>query len=77
MRMSKKKAKRYEPQEKMSSFVLRLPYRYDFALDGLVEKGAAKSKNELIVQLIGTFLSDARALALSDLQKKAEKKKNG
>jgi hypothetical protein len=64
--MSKKQATRYEPQEKASSFVLRLPYRYDFALDALVEKGAAKSKNELIVELIGRFLSD--------LQKEAEKK---
>ena len=67
--MSKRQTTRYEPQEKISSFVLRLPDRYNFALDSLVEKGAAKSKNELIVELIGRFLSD--------LQKEAEKKKNG
>ena len=67
--MLKRKAKRYEPQEKISSFVLRLPNTYDLALKGLVEKGVAKSKNELIVEIIGTFLSD--------LQKEAEKKKNG
>lgn len=75
--MSERKAKRYKPREKISSFVLRLPYTYDLALKGLVENGLAKSKNELIVQLIGTFLSDAHALALSDLQKAVEKKKDG
>ncbi len=69
MGMSKRKAKRYEPQEKTSSFVLRLPDTYDLALKGLVEKGIAKSKNQLIVEIIGTFLSD--------LQKEAEKKKDG
>jgi hypothetical protein len=69
MGMLKRKVKRYEPQEKISSFVLRLPDTYDLALKGLVEKGVAKSKNELIVEIIGTFLSD--------LQKEAEEKKNG
>ena len=69
MGMSKRKAKRYEPQEKTSSFVLRLPDTYDLALKGLVEEGVAKSKNQLIVEIIGTFLSD--------LQKEAEKKKDG
>jgi hypothetical protein len=67
--MLKRKAKRYEPQEKTSSFVLRLPDTYDLALRGLVVKGVAKSKNALIVEIIGTFLSD--------LQKAAEKKKDG
>jgi hypothetical protein len=69
MVMSMRKAKRYEPKEKISSFVLRLPDTYDLSLKGLVEKGVAKSKNELIVEIIGTFLSD--------LQKQAEKKKDG
>lgn len=69
MGMSKKQKTRYEPQEKASSFVLRLPEKYTLALDGLVEKGAAKSRNELLVEIIGRFLSD--------LQKEAEKKKNG
>jgi hypothetical protein len=36
------------------------------ALDGLVDKGAAKSKNELIVELVALFLCD--------LKKKAEEK---
>jgi hypothetical protein len=67
--MPRKQITRYEPQEKTSSFVLRLPYKYDFALNRLVEKGAAKSKNQLIVELIGRFLSD--------LQREAEKRKNG
>ena len=58
--MSKKKSVRYEPQEKVRSFVLRLPEKYAIALDGLVEKGAAKSRNELIVEVIGRFLSDLR-----------------
>jgi len=60
---------RYEPQDKIRSFVLRLPEKYVLILDGLVEKGAAKSRNELIVEVIGRFLSD--------LQREAEEKKNG
>lgn len=60
------KARRYEPHEIVSKFVLRLPYRYSLALDGLVDKGAAKSKNELIVELVALFLCD--------LKKKAEEK---
>ena len=60
------KARRYKPQEVVSKFVLRLPYRYNLALDGLVKSGAAKSKNELIVELVGIFLSD--------LKRKAEEK---
>jgi len=67
--MPKTKTTRYEPQEKASSFVLRLPEKYTLALDGLVKKGAAKSRNELLVEIIGRFLSD--------LQKEAEKKKDG
>jgi hypothetical protein len=70
--MSKRQPARYKPKEKISSFILRLPDTYDLALKGLVEKGVAKSKNQLIVEIIGTFLSD--------LQKRAEnteKKENG
>jgi metal-responsive CopG/Arc/MetJ family transcriptional regulator len=67
--MPKTRTTRYEPQEKASSFVLRLPEKYTLALDGLVEKGAAKSRNELLVEIVGRFLSD--------LQKEAEKKKDG
>jgi len=46
-----------------------LPEKYTLALDGLVEKGAAKSRNELIVEVVGRFLSD--------LQKEAEVKESG
>jgi hypothetical protein len=67
--MSKKQPARYEPEEKVTSFVLRLPDRYNSALDELVEMGAAKSKNELIVEIIGR--------AISDLKKIAEKKIDG
>ena len=67
--MSKKKTTRYGPQEKVRSFVLRLPEKYTLALDGLVEKGAAKSRNELIIEVIGRFLSD--------LQREAEATKSG
>lgn len=63
-------ARRYQPQEKISKFVLRLPDRYSLALDGLVKKGAAKSKNELIVELIGIFLSDLRRKAEEELKQK-------
>lgn len=69
MTMSKKQPARYEPEEKITSFVLRLPDRYNSALEELVEKGAAKSKNDLIVEIIG--------FALSDLKKMAEKKIDG
>ena len=67
--MPKRKSTRYGPQEKVRSFVLRLPEKYTLALDGLVEKGAAKSRNELIVEVVGRFLSD--------LQKEAEVKESG
>jgi metal-responsive CopG/Arc/MetJ family transcriptional regulator len=63
--MSKKTA-RYEPQERTSSFILRLPEKYAVVLDGLVEKGAAKSRNELIVEIIERFIID--------LQKEAQKR---
>lgn len=53
----------YVPQEKISKFVLRLPEHYSLALDGLVEKGVAKSRNELIVQLVAVFLSDLKRKA--------------
>ena len=67
--MPKRKSARYGPQEKVRSFVLRLPEKYTLALDGLVDKGAAKSRNELIVEVVGRFLSD--------LQKEAEVKESG
>jgi hypothetical protein len=68
--MAKRQTVRYEPQERMSSFVLRLPEKYAVALDGLVKKGAAKSRNELIVEIIERFISS--------LQKEAKKmEKNG
>ena len=61
--MPKKKTVRYQPEEITRSFVLRLPENYAIALDGLVKKGAAKSKNELIVEIIDKFLSDLRSEA--------------
>ncbi len=67
--MSKKQPARYEPEEKVVSFVLRLPDRYNSALEELVDKGAAKSKNELIVEIIRR--------AISDLKKMAEEKIDG
>lgn len=70
--MSKRQPARYKPKEKISSFILRLPDTYDLALKGLVEKGAAKSKNQLIIEIIGAFLSDLQKRA-----ENAEKKKNG
>ena len=47
--MTKKQPARYKPKEKISAFLLRLPDKYDLALKGLVQKGVAKSKNQLIV----------------------------
>jgi metal-responsive CopG/Arc/MetJ family transcriptional regulator len=68
--MTEKRVARYEPQEKISSFVLRLPERYTLILDGLVEKGVAKSRNELLVEIIERFITN--------LQKDAqEREKNG
>jgi len=55
---------RYEPQERVSAFILRLPERYVLTLDALVEQGAAKSRNDLIVEIIDRFISN--------LQKKAQ-----
>ena len=67
--MPKKKTVRYKPEEITRSFVLRLPENQAAILDGLVKKRAAKSKNELIVQIIDKFIS-----ALRD---EAEVKKGG
>lgn len=58
---------RYEPQEKIDRFILRLPDSYNLALNGLVKKGAAKSKNELIVEVIAVFLSDLRSRAETEV----------
>jgi metal-responsive CopG/Arc/MetJ family transcriptional regulator len=70
MEKKEKQAARYEPQERISSFVLRLPERYALALDGLVEKGAAKSRNDLLVEIVERFITS--------LQKEAQKReKNG
>jgi len=63
MSMLKRGVARYEPKVRVSSFILRLPEKYSLALDGLVKGGAAKSRNELIVELIGIFLSDLRKKA--------------
>mgnify|MGYP001566503202 CR=1 len=57
----------YQPEGIVSKFVLRLPDRYNLVLDGLVKAGVAKSKNELIVVVIATFLSDLRKKAESQL----------
>jgi hypothetical protein len=59
----------FEPQELIDKFVLRLPNRYNEILNQLVDKGAAKSKNELIAQIISCFLSDLRTKAEAELKK--------
>ena len=61
--MAKKQPAKYEPEEKVTSFVLRLPDRYNSALEELVKKGAAKSKNELIVEIIGRAIADLKKIA--------------
>lgn len=61
------KARLYQPEEIVSKFVLRLPHKYNLALDGLVKGGVAKSKNELIVEVLALFLSDLRKKAESQL----------
>jgi hypothetical protein len=58
----------YKPQEKITRFVLRLPHHYSLALDGLVQKDVSKSKNELIVEIIGLFLSDLYKQAVKGLE---------
>ncbi len=60
---------RYEPRPLERSFVLRLSDEYTKALDGLVKEGIAKSRNDLIIHIIGIFLSD--------LRRNAEAKKDG
>jgi metal-responsive CopG/Arc/MetJ family transcriptional regulator len=42
------------------SFILRLPQEYVIGLDGLVRKGVAKSRNDLIVEIIKAFLLSAK-----------------
>lgn len=66
--MSKKQPPRYEPEEKITAFVLRLPDGYNNALEELVNKKVAKSKNELIVQIIGSFLTDLKREAEKRIQ---------
>lgn len=59
---------RFQPKENIIKFILRLPEGYSLALDGLVKNGIAKSKNELIVEVISVFLSDLRAKAEKELE---------
>lgn len=45
--------------------LLRIPENYIIALDTIVErsKGQFKSRNDLVIDIIGTFLSDLRSEA--------------
>jgi metal-responsive CopG/Arc/MetJ family transcriptional regulator len=61
--------RQYEPKPLDRSFILRLPDHYTTAIDGLIKKGAAKSRNELIVHIVGLFLEE--------LRKEGEVKKDG
>lgn len=63
------KARRYTPQEIISKFILRLPEKYTLALDGLVKAGVAKSRNELIVEIVACFLSDLKKKAADEARK--------
>jgi len=60
---------RYEPVPVDSAFILRLPNEYTVVLDGLVKKGAAKSRNDLIVEIIRGFVTT--------IKKEAEAAKDG
>lgn len=60
---------RYEPVAIDSTFILRLPHEYTMVLDGLVAKGVAKSRNDLIVEIIKGFIGT--------IEKRAEESKNG
>jgi metal-responsive CopG/Arc/MetJ family transcriptional regulator len=68
MERKQRQPTRYEPQERTTSFVLRLPERYVLTLDGLVEKGVAKSRNDLLVEIIERFITS--------LQKEAQRGKD-
>ena len=48
---------------KEGKFVLRLPSQYVDALDGLVRMGISKSRNDLIVTIVASFLRDLEAHA--------------
>lgn len=67
MRRNVRSFRAYIPKEKIAKFILRLPDMYNLALNGLVENGAAKSKNELIVEIISVFLSELRVKAEREL----------
>ena len=56
----------YEPKPLESTFILRIPNEYKVALDALVLKGVAKSRNELVVEIIRDFLSTLRKKAEAD-----------
>lgn len=60
-----------KPKPKEKPIVLRLPERYVMALDSIVKgsKGKIKSRNELIVDIIGIFLTE--------IEKRAKEDKNG
>ncbi len=49
-----------EPKPIERPIVLRIPERYLIALDSIVKgsKGKIKSRNELITDIIGTFLTE-------------------
>lgn len=59
------------PEPKEKPILLRLPENYVIAIDEIVRqsKGKYKSRNELVMEIIGIFLSD--------LKKGAEKKSHG
>ncbi|MBI3639321.1 MAG: hypothetical protein HY223_03305 [Thaumarchaeota archaeon] len=59
------------PEPKEKPVLLRLPEHYVIALDEIVRqsKGKYKSRNEIVIEIIGIFLSD--------LKKSAEKKSHG
>jgi len=55
-----------EPRPKERSLILRLPEHYVIALDGIVEqsKGKFRSRNSLMTDIIGIFLSELKSKAL-------------
>lgn len=59
------------PEPKEKPVLLRLPEHYIIALDEIVRqsKGKYKSRNELVTDIVGIFLSD--------LKKSAERKSHG
>jgi hypothetical protein len=64
-----------QPKPKEKAVLLRLPENYILALDKIVEnsKGRYRSRNDIVTELIGIFLSDLRAQAEKKVESRGKR----